>query len=1038
MACCKCNRSGSCKGCACVKGNKFCDNCLPRKLGNCSNRPPATISAANPSREPTEPTAPEPPSRFSVLDHPPPTTSNHHHHHPPLPEYAPMSTPMFTWGNLSGPAFSSSLDAIYTEVVHWRRNCFTVPFGKVGKDFVRELSRLYSAFGSASTLESVALKAALVLPILLLQKPSRASKTKHHITHLERRLRWWLKGDLDELAREGRAIQQRLPKNGSNKVNLNLARSFSNLMFMGKCKAALDLLSREEKGGILHLDDPVNPNDLNSPTVRESLIGKHPVGQPAYISCIISDEPQDPHPVIFESLDHNAIRSAALRVNGAAGPSGLDSHEWRRLCTSHKGASRDLCTSLASVAIRISTTYVHPSSIAPLLACRLIALDKRPGVRPIGIGDTARRIIAKAVLSITQPDIQDALGCQQMCGGQISGIEAAVHAARQAFDSEECESALLIDATNAFNSLNRQVALHNIRRLCPPIATILVNSYRAPTELFVDSDVIFSQEGTTQGDPLAMAMYGLATIPLIRRLNDHCKQVWYADDSAAFGSIEHLQSWWEKLTAEGPSFGYYVNPSKTWLVTRDLHLQNAVKTFAGSGVNITTDGRPYLCAALGSPDFIEEHLRSKVGEWTSSITLLTEIAKSQPHAAYSALVHGLSSKWSYLSRVTPNVSHLLIPLDFALRTELLPALTDRPIPNDQEWALFALPVRHGGLGIRIPSKNAERELQSSLLVTSPLVSRILEQSQEYGYEVIADQLQSKATIRNKNKETSAKEADDLYSHLPVQQQKAVELAKEKGASTWLTALPLKEYGFSLHKAAFHDAMALRYGWSPSNLPSKCDCGSNFTVEYALSCAKGGFPSIRHNEIRDLTANLLTEVCNEVCIEPNLQPTTPDQLSGATANSQDGARLDISANGVWGGRFEKTFFDVRVFNPHAPSNRNQTPSTCYRKHEREKKRAYAQRILEVEHSSFTPLVFSATGGMGREATCFYKRLASMLAQKWDYSYSTTLCWLRCRLTFSLIRSAIQSLRGARSSQHHAAHPPAAIDLAITESHITPDL
>ncbi|MDD9818414.1 MAG: hypothetical protein OXU61_09830, partial [Gammaproteobacteria bacterium] len=105
-------------------------------------------------------------------------------------------------------------------------------------------------------------------------------------------------------------------------------------------------------------------------------------------------------------------------------------------------------------------------------------------------------------------------------------------------------------------------------------------------------------------------------------------------------------------------------------------------------------------------------------------------------------------------------------------------------------------------------------------------------------------------------------------------------------------------------------------------------------------------------------------------------------SGATANSQDGARLDVSANGVWGGRFEKTFFDVRVFNPYAPSN-NQTPSVCYRKHEQEKNRAYEQRICEVEHSSFTPLVFSATGGMGREATCFYKRLASMLAQKWDH-------------------------------------------------------
>ena len=192
---------------------------------------------------------------------------------------------------------------------------------------------------------------------------------------------------------------------------------------------------------------------------------------------------------------------------------------------------------------------------------------------------------------------------------------------------------------------------------------------------------------------------------------------------------------------------------------------------------------------------------------------------------------------------------------------------------------------------------------------------------------------------------SCKEADDLHSQLPPQLQKAVDLAQEKGASIWLTALPLKEHGFTLHRAAFHDAMALRYGWSPSNLPSRCDCGKNNTIDHALSCAKGGFPSIRHNEIRDLTANLLTEVCSEVCIEPHLQPTTPDQLSGATANSQEGARLDVSANGVWGGRFQKTYFDVRVFNPHAPSNKNQTPSACYRKHEREKREPMTKEYVK---------------------------------------------------------------------------------------------
>ena len=110
------------------------------------------------------------------------------------------------------------------------------------------------------------------------------------------------------------------------------------------------------------------------------------------------------------------------------------------------------------------------------------------------------------------------------------------------------------------------------------------------------------------------------------------------------------------------------------------------------------------------------------------------------------------------------------------------------------------------------------------------------------------------------------------------------------------------------------------------------------------------------------------------------------------------------NGFWGGRFERTHLDVRVFNPHAPSNRNTSISNCYRKHEAEKRRTYEQRIREVEHSTFTPLVFSATGGMAKQSTTFYKRLASLLADRWEQPYSSTLGWLRCRLSFSLLRSA----------------------------------
>ena len=353
-----------------------------------------------------------------------------------------------------------------------------------------------------------------------------------------------------------------------------------------------------------------------------------------------------------------------------------------------------------------------------------------------------------------------------MCGGQISGIEAAVHAVRTAFDSSDSEAVLLVDATNAFNSLNRQVALQNIRRLCPPLATILINTYRAPTELFVDGDTLFSREGTTQGDPLAMPMYALATIPLINKLKGYSKQIWYADDAATVGKLAELRVWWDILTKEGPNFGYYPNPSKMWLVTKEGCHTAGLSTFAGTGVNVTPDGRPYLGAAIGSPEYVENYVKARVDSWLSIVRNLTTIAKTQPHAVYSALTHGLSSKWTYLCRTVPNISNLLKPLDDILRTKLIPTLTGRPPPSDLECALFALPAKMGGLGTTIPSMQADQEHQSSLLVTSALQDHILLQDEAYGYEIIAEQLDSKAIVRNKNKEKHSTAAGDLLEHLP--------------------------------------------------------------------------------------------------------------------------------------------------------------------------------------------------------------------------------------------------------------------------------
>ena len=144
---------------------------------------------------------------------------------------------------------------------------------------------------------------------------------------------------------------------------------------------------------------------------------------------------------------------------------------------------------------------------------------------------------------------------------------------------------------------------------------------------------------------------------------------------------------------------------------------------------------------------------------------------------------------------------------------------------------------------------------------------------------------------------------------------------------------------------------------------------------------------------------MPEVCNDVCIESPLQLLEGETLCSATSIKKDGARLDITTNGFWGGRYERAFFDVRVFNPHAPSNCQQNLPQTYRKHEHAKICAYEEQVREIEHGSFTPLVMSLSGGLGNATKVCLRCLASMLSEKWDLAYSTTLAWMRCTLSLS---------------------------------------
>ena len=184
-------------------------------------------------------------------------------------------------------------------------------------------------------------------------------------------------------------------------------------------------------------------------------------------------------------------------------------------------------------------------------------------------------------------------------------------------------------------------------------------------------------------------------------------------------------------------------------------------------------------------------------------------------------------------------------------------------------------------------------------ITAPLTNQILQKSDSLLPSTKAAQVKGNARVLRDIRKTQSELVDNIRSQLPsLSHQWCLEPSLKKGASCGLTPLPIQDHGFTLHKSAFRDAVCLRCDWELKQLTSHCLCGKPLNVEHILSCPTGGFPIICHNEIRDITVSLMTEVCHSVSVEPLLQPLTGEQLSTKSALTTDEDRADIQARGFW--------------------------------------------------------------------------------------------------------------------------------------------
>ena len=376
-----------------------------------------------------------------------------------------------------------------------------------------------------------------------------------------------------------------------------------------------------------------------------------------------------------------------------------------------------------------------------------------------------------------------------------------------------------------------------------------------------------------------------------------------------------------------------------------------------------------------------------------------------------------------MQRITPHIAQAFAPVENAIAQNFLPALLNSSVEEvTQLRPLLALPVRFGGIGIPDPTTTGNANFSASYAITS-----LLQESLVQGTSLCTQEHRKTAALARQDAKNS--QTDSNASHLSAIMKNASTMDKrriQRSASTgaWLTTMPNLLNGSDLSAEEFRDGLRLRLGLTPTAMPPRCDgCGERFTTEHAMSCRKGGLILHRHNDMVHTWGHLCghqAHTPSTVSDEPLINSSRDTPLDGTNCTEPSPElRGDLAVHGFWT-RGQTAIFDVRITDTDQPSNRNTAPSKVLLRQEKEKKDKYGALCL-ARRRTFTPLVFSVDGLMGKEATAASKRLASSLAAKWKRSYSEVCGFIRSRLSIALIRSSSRCLR-ADCNPIHRLHSP----------------
>ena len=750
---------------------------------------------------------------------------------------------------------------------------------------------------------------------------------------------------------------------------------------------AKKLANNDIKGAIriLSSEDSNLPFDLDT---LSSLKLKHP---PPHSD---SEMPGPPDPseisTVLQLSESQVLKAIQSFPGGSAGGSDL-------LLPQHlKDLTSKVCgepgshflSSIARLCNKMLRGEISEQMLPFLYGASLIAFSKPSGgVRPIAIGNTLRRLTAKAAAFAAKDIMKAKLYPHQLGVAVPSGAEAVVHTARSycRFNEESTDPVLFlkIDFENAFNSVRRDKLLRVAREELKFLYPLLYQCYFKPSYLLFGHSSLLSAEGVQQGDPLGPICFSLAIHGLISRLTSELN-IWYLDDGTLAGRPESVCSDFEAIIAAQDSLGLKVNVSKCEFSV--LGSDPGPIDFVRDSFSAKFQGAKFVppkdLRILGTPLF-QEALDPEISSRLAAFkTTCSRLELLEHHDALFLLKNVFHiPKLLYLLRTAPCFSSsVLEDFDKTAKT-CLEAITNCHL-DDQAFCQASLPVRFGGLGIRRTEDVSLPAFIASSFKSSAITGQLLSKEHLAPFTALLSEavVTWKAFDSRLSEPTTSSRGVQKNWDLPVAELRlkgliegaSSDIARSRllatsapGAGVWLNAVPIPSLGLKLDNESLRISVALRLG-AKLNLPYNCVCGAavDDSATHGLDCRKAIGKHSRHSAVNDI----LYRALNTAGVPSHLEPVGLNRDDG---KRPDGATLIPWKQGrclVW---------DFTCVNTIARSHLGQSASQAGSVSvvaEEKKKRKYSS--LSGSYF-FTPIAVETLGPWGPEAIGFVTELGRRL-------------------------------------------------------------